>query len=218
VNCVLRAQLEQADVDSTIQETLANFRDLAAMSWWTDPGTLPTDLGRHLLAHSLTYTRGAPGMAVDLQALHEDVPTPSALTISRVDDEEALRKWAYASIIGFGHPESDADIWFDVFAGLGWDLPLRNYVGLLDGEPVATAELFLAAGVAGIYVVATVPGARRQGIGTALTLAALRDARTMGYRIGILHASPMGLGVYRRLGFREYCRMSHYAWASETGQ
>jgi hypothetical protein len=24
--------------------------------------------------------------------------------------------------------------------------------------------------------------------------------------------------VYRRLGFQEYCKMSHYEWASETGQ
>jgi GNAT superfamily N-acetyltransferase len=156
-------------------------------------------------------------MAVDLMALNEAGPAPAELRIECVKDKEGLRKWAYASIVGFGHPETDVDIWFDVFAGLGFDLPLRNYVGILDGEPVATAELFLAAGVAGIYVVATVPGARRQGIGAALTLAPLREARAMGYRVGILHASPMGLGVYRRLGFKEYCRMSHYVWTREAG-
>ena len=70
----------------------------------------------------------------------------------------------------------------------------------------------------GIYVVATIPEARRQGIGTALTLAPLREARAMGYRIGILHASQMGLRVYRRLGFQEYCKMSCYEWAGETSQ
>jgi ribosomal protein S18 acetylase RimI-like enzyme len=218
VNCVLRTQLKPEHVDATIEETLAHFKNVAAISWWTEPGTQPTDLGEYLLAHGLAYTEGGPGMAVDLRALNEDLPTPPNLTVERVDDAEALEKWAYASIVGFELPDAEISIWFDVFAGLGFDLPLRNYVGFLDGEPVATSQLFLAAGVAGIYVVATVPEARRRGIGAALTLAPLRQARAMGYRIGILHSSPLGLGVYQQLGFREQCRMSHYVWAREAGQ
>jgi GNAT superfamily N-acetyltransferase len=217
VNGVLRAQLEPDKVDATIKEILAHFRSrgVTTFSWWTEPGTQPADLGTYLLAHGLAHTDGGPGMAVDLLALNEDLPVPSHLTVQHVDDTETLERWAYASIAGFEHPDTEVKTWFEVFTNLGFDLPLRSYVGILNGEPVATSQLFLAAGVAGIYVVATVPDARRQGIGAVLTLAPLYEARAMGYRIGILHSSPMGLGVYRRLGFQEYCKMSHYVWASE---
>lgn len=220
VNGVLCTQMEPDNVDVIIEETLAHFksRNVTRLSWWIKPGSQPTDLGKHLVAHGLTYTDGGPGMAVDLMELNEDLPTPTGLTIEHVEDTETLKKWAYASIIGLELPETDVNIWFDVFTGLGFDLPLLNYVGILNGEPVATSELFLAAGVAGIYVVATIPKARRQGIGAAMTLAPLREARAMGYRIGILHASEMGLGVYRRLGFQEYCKMSRYVWIGETSQ
>ena len=77
---------------------------------------------------------------------------------------------------------------------------------------MATASLFLAAGVAGIYFVCTVPSARRQGIGAAITLAALTEAQALGYRIAVLSSSSMGYGIYRRLGFAEYCRIGIYTW------
>jgi GNAT superfamily N-acetyltransferase len=220
VNGVLRARLEPDNVDDVIAETLAHFksRNVTNFSWWVEPGDRPADLGEHLVARGFNYTEGGPGMAVDLLELNEDLTTPSGLTIERVGDPEMLRKWAYASLTGFGISDTNVSTWFDVFAGLGFDLPLRNYVGSLNGEAIATSGLFLAAGVAGVYVVATIPEARRQGIGAAITLAPLREARAMGYRIGILHSSPMGLGVYHRIGFKEYCKMSHYEWGGETNE
>ena len=64
VNCVLRTQLKPGDVEAAIEETLARFGDLPAMSWWTSPDTQPAELGKHLLAHGLAYTDGAIGMAL----------------------------------------------------------------------------------------------------------------------------------------------------------
>jgi ribosomal protein S18 acetylase RimI-like enzyme len=85
-----------------------------------------------------------------------------------------------------------------------------SLLGMLNDRPVATSLLYLGEGVTGIYDVATLPDFRRQGIGEALTVVPLLQARTLGYRIGVLQASPMGLNLYRRLGFREYCTFQAY--------
>ena len=96
--------------------------------------------------------------------------------------------------------------------GLGDEVPWRHYLGWLGDRPVATATLFLGAGVAGVYFVLTVPAARRRGVGAAITLAALRDARALGYRTGVLGASAAGYPLYRRLGFRDYGQIRVFEW------
>ena len=220
MNTVMRTQGTRDNVEEIIEDTMAHFKssDVTSFTWWVEPGTRPKDLGDRLLGRGFTYAEGPPGMAVDLLALNEDITAPSDLRIKQVRDAGALKQWVSTLFSGFELPESGGGALFDLLIGLGFDLPLRNYVGFLNGEPVATAELFLGAGVAGIYGVVTVPEARRQGIGAALTLAPLREARAMGYRIGILHSSEMALGLYRRLGFQEYCKMSHYVRAGETSR
>ena len=93
---------------------------------------------------------------------------------------------------------------------------MRSYLAVLNGQAVGTSQLFLSAGVAGIYSVTCLPEARRQGVGAAITLAALLEARMMGYRISILQASEQGCNVYRRLGFQAYDKLNIYLWESET--
>lgn len=219
-NGVMRAQLApDDDIDATINDTLARFKSRRLpMMWWTGPSTRPADLGKHLEAQGLTRACDRSGMAADLLTLNEDVPAPSGLTSERVSDVATLKKWLHPFSVGFKLSDLAAKAFFDLSAALGFNshLPWQSYIALLKGEPVACSSLFLAAGVAGIHNVATVPEARRQGIGTAITLAALREASALGYRVAVLHASQMGLGVYRRLGFEEHCTLSHYAWAGET--
>lgn len=215
LNAVLRTELNPTNVDEQIAGTVACFqsRNVTQFAWWTDPSSQPADLGEHLLRHGLTFSDAGSGMAVDLMALNEDLASPSDLTIEAVGDEKRLGDWVRASFTSLGGLAAEEDACFELFAGLGFEMPLRSYLGSLDGKPVATSQLFLDAGVAGIYWVATVPEARRQGIGAAVTLAPLREARAMGCRIAVLGASPVGECLYRRLGFQEYCRMNNYMFS-----
>lgn len=99
--------------------------------------------------------------------------------------------------------------------GPGPDGSVRSFLGRLDGTPVATASVLLGAGVAGVYNVATLPRARRRGVGRAITYRALAEARAAGYHYAILHASPAGAPLYRAMGFREVCTVFTYVWAPD---
>jgi GNAT superfamily N-acetyltransferase len=183
------------------------------MLWWVGPSACPADLGGYLRDAGLVLVGAGPGMAADLEALN-DAPAPADLRITRVGDSAALRQWVQVAGAGYGEPDAILQARFAVHAalGLGDDQPLQRYLALLNGEPVAIAALLLGAGVAGIYEVATVLAARRQGIGGAVTLAALRQARALGYRVGVLEASPMGFPVYQRLGFQQICSFDIYSF------
>lgn len=212
-NGVYRADLTRDDLDATIAATLARFRERRApMFWYVGPATRPIDLGERLAAHGLTQTAEVPGMAADLRALPEERVAPPGLTIERVRDITALRD--YVRVLGacFGFPDELGEAFVALFASAGFaeQAPWRHYVGRLNGDMVTTASLFLGAGAAGIYNVATAPEARRRGLGTAVTLAALREARGLGYRTGVLTSSSDGYNVYRRLGFVEQCRFGLY--------
>jgi hypothetical protein len=217
-NAVVRADLAPEQADDAIEGVVEQLRAHAVPgTWHLGPSMRPADLGERLLAHGWTYGGDDIGMAVELNQLPADVATPEGFVIERVRDAAGLEQLRRTLAAGFGEGEREANWTAAMYAciGLGDDVPWRHYLGLLDGEPVATASLFLGAGVAGIYFVFTVERARRKGIGAAITLAPLLDARQLGYRIGVLGASSLGESVYRRLGFFEYCRIGIYEWRDE---
>ncbi len=216
-NCVVRADLDPADADAAIRESLDRMRARGVPgTWHVGPSMRPPDLRERLLAAGFAAGGSERGMAVDLHALREDVPAPVDLVLDRVRDAGQLAIWARTLARGFGEGEREAHWVTQVYRTIGLtdDVPWRHYLAWLGGEPVATSTLFLGAGVAGIYFVLTVPAARRRGIGTAITLIGLQEARRMGYRVGVLGSSEAGRAVYARLGFREYCEIALYEWAA----
>jgi GNAT superfamily N-acetyltransferase len=219
-NGVIARQPPAAEDRRFVEETLTYFRrwGVSTFTWWLEPDLPLASWQSTLMPYGFHVDCNTPGMAVDLQALHEDVPAPPALKIVPVEDEAALKVWTRTFVLGYELPAAWEHDFYDLMAGLGLDLPVRNYLGRVDGEPVATANLFLAAGVAGIQCVATVPHARGRGFGAALTLAPLCDARAMGYRAGILQSSEMGFRVYRRLGFQQLCNVDHFYWTLKANE
>jgi len=87
------------------------------------------------------------------------------------------------------------------------DPSVRLAVGYLGGEPVSGAAAIRTERTIGVYAVGTVKGARRRGIGRAVTWAAIDAGRAAwGGSIAILQSSEMGVSVYQSMGFEEVSR------------
>ena len=198
--------------DAFIDETIEYFRlkGTNIFTWWMEPHVKSSDWKSVLSAHGFGFSNDTPGMAADLHEMNVSNPSTDGFEIRVADDEESLHTWVKVFVSGYGLPSGWESITFDLWLQLGLDLPIRNYLGYLNGQPVSTSTVFHGGGVAGIYCVATVPEARGKGIGAAITLKPLQDAREKGYRIGVLQSSDMGFNVYKKLGFRHLCQIENF--------
>jgi GNAT superfamily N-acetyltransferase len=221
MNLVVCTELPAEGISELIEDALSHFMSLniTRLSWLTQEGVPAFEIKKLLETHGLTFRESfATEMAADLTGLPENISIANGLRIVPVEDEATLRKWIHVASVGFGVPTDVEDIWYSFFAEAVCERPFRTYLALLNREPVGTSQLFTSAGVAGIYNVTCLPQARGRGIGAAVTLAPLLEARQMGYRVGILQASSMGYKVYQRLGFQDFGKLSVYLWEQEGKQ
>jgi GNAT superfamily N-acetyltransferase len=84
-------------------------------------------------------------------------------------------------------------------------------VAHLDGEAAAAGIAYDAGGDCGIYNVVTREHARRRGLGTVVTTALVRDARSRGCETASLQSTPMAERVYAAVGFRDLGRFLEYS-------
>src|SRR5260370_4510434 len=182
--------------------------------WSVGPSMHPGNLATFLRAHGFIYRNQTPGMAVDLFAMNENIFLNQELTITEIVDRETWKILCSIEKKGFGTSAGGAQVYYDTYAntGFGKGMSWHHYLGWLYDEPVAIASLLFHAGVAGIYGVATIPEARRQGVGTAMTLHTLREARKQGYRVAVLSPPAISIALYRPIAFQEYCNLLPYPW------
>jgi GNAT superfamily N-acetyltransferase len=215
MNLVISTELPCQGTAELISQTLVHFDSMKIQkfSWLVHEGLQSPALNEALLANGLIFREAfATEMAIDLSLISENLPRLPQLKIISVEDKVTLQEWIHIASRGFQINEAFEQVWQDLFIDAIFHPQYRTFLALLDGRPVGTSQLFLSAGVAGIYNVTVIPEARFQGIGSAVTLTPLLVARNLGYRIGILQASRQGYSVYRRLGFQAMGNLSVYLW------
>ncbi len=216
LNAILSAQIKASEVEAKIKAVIAYFHARSLpLSWYTGPSTRPHDLGQFLQAYGFNLADDSVGMAVDLLKLPAKLTEIPDVSVKKTATIQEFGMWIKVFKEGFHVSAAFIDAYIRVCTELSkHEVQDYYYLGFLNGHPVASLTLSLDQGIANIYDVATIPEFRRRGIGTTLTLTALLDARTLGYRVGVLQATAAGVEVYRRIGFLKFCQFERYVFAT----
>ena len=197
---------DQLDPAELLQRARAFFGGLGrGFSLWARPGA-PED--RDLIAAAeasgMNEVFSMPEMVLERRA--EESPLPSGIELRRLggatgaEDYWRVATAAYASV---GFPPEIFAFYEDHDGLLAGNV--AAFVAYMEGAPVSIAMTIVSHGVAGIYWVGSVEAARGQGLGRALTVAAVNAGFDLGADFASLQASPMGESVYLAMGFETIC-------------
>ncbi len=146
---------------------------------------------------------GWTGMALDRTGINFRSGQDTDLSINNPFDSDQLTHWMEIVNSSLFNSKSLSLEMITVMSGISG---MKMYTGSVSDVPVCTALSFLQDEVAGLYMISTLPEHRGKGYGTRVTVSAIENCFDSGARTIILHASGMGENIYRRLGFKEYCK------------
>lgn len=120
--------------------------------------------------------------------------------IRQVTDAVGVANHMTTATDGFGVPPSimPGIMCVDLARRDGWTV----YVGYQAGKPVCTGLGLRTGRTIGVYNISTLPSARGNGYGRAITARVVADGMRSGCDVAILQATEMGRPIYERMGFR----------------
>lgn len=160
-----------------------------------------------LSAWGLQYTEDAVGMVAELlrQPSH---PLPR-LEFAEARDESARLAFADINADAYGIP----DEWIreTVDSGPHWLPPAQIFLGSIGGEAVTAAMIQPFEDSLFLGWVATRRAFQRRGLAEAVVRHAIGQAqKRSGKRKIVLHATPLAVDLYRRMGFQAVARFGLY--------
>ncbi len=128
-------------------------------------------------------------------------PPSNGLAVSLVQDPDALSRHVAVMAESFGMDRPGAARLFP--ESLLSEDRVQFFNGAVAGRTVATAAALRADRLASINNIGVVSHQRNRGLGTAMTVAAMSWATSVGAEKLVLDATASGARLYRRLGFEE---------------
>ncbi|WP_106816298.1 GNAT family N-acetyltransferase [Microbacterium timonense] len=174
-------------------------------SWWVADDTVLDEAQRVLPAAGFAAGETEEVMYAEVRGSRRRSVAPAGVDILPVQRRSQLDDYAQILAANWNPPATDVAAFLHAAGSdaVSGDEPTsRFFVAYAGGEAVAGAEVHVAAGVAGLYGIATLESHRGRGIASALVSTCLEWAATAGVPTAVLQATDEGSGVYRRHGFR----------------
>jgi len=175
------------------------------------PKTKPADLAEILSQKGFIINDSDPCMMMYLGDYKNINSECADFTISNVVGKESLMEWLkIVNVALFGGELVTLEQFVDI-------LKLNNthfYLGLINGIPVTACMTIIDGDTSVLEMVATLEKYRRKGFASTVIDKALTDLREKGVKTISLRAEADGVGVYKRLGFKEYFKrvVASYDW------
>lgn len=195
---------------SSVGQAVAAARThLAGLPWWwwvgpDSPEGTATALERHggrelavlpVMVRPLGHLNGSNDRFAPAESDH------TGLLVETVRDGERLEELVRTYRTSMGIASGLEAEMVRIESQRADNADIIRLAAVLDGRVVGSTVVITAHRVAGVFLVHVAEAHRRQGIGAALTAAALRVGQERGMRCAALVASPAGEPLYRRFGF-----------------
>jgi GNAT superfamily N-acetyltransferase len=223
VHCDVPHPLFNSVCGATFSEDAVEERALAVVAayverglpflWWATPSGHAESL-RPVLTGAGMIVEDVPGMwracddTLDPR-LHE------RLSVDVAESRAELLTSIEVMTEGFAMPEDLVEPLLTVVDAMQGSFV--QVTARLDGRPVGSGTVFFDGTTGGLYNIATVPDARGQGVGRAITATLANVARERGCAQTVLHASEAGRPLYERLGYEAVCVVPQFVWIPPAG-
>lgn len=192
------------DITPEQVQRIKSFYGDIPFQWWVDEDQKET-VGPVLQQNGFIYLRAYPAMALDLKDMREQKPVPDFAVHRISNSDHDFAQWV--SIVSTVFSASEPDIQSLMAYILQHESKTATvYLGFLNGKPAVTCLAVEHEDIStvSLHQIATLAEYRGKGLATAITHAALVDAKNKGIKRAILGASDEGKPLYEKMGFKTY--------------
>ncbi|WBW95633.1 GNAT family N-acetyltransferase [Oceanirhabdus sp. W0125-5] len=172
-------------------------------SFLITPNTKPANLVDLLVQRGFEVDTSGLCMAMDLCDLKSNKMSSDKIEVREVKDDKSLKEWVH--IINTALFQSEI-MSFEQFYDIYNLDNTRFYLGLFEGVPVSACFTIYDGIFGDLDMVATLKNYRNKGLASLTIDRALRDLDDLGVKTVSLRAETGGIELYKKIGFKEYCK------------
>ena len=184
------------------------YRELGVRAWRVPVDPEDTAAEAVLARAGLRPEDTIPAMGIPLA--HPPPQLPPGTTLEHPDDLDEVLE-----LNGLCYGQEHVDYFESWRPQLQSSVRLHAVLVRQAGRALAGGVSFERGDTVGIYLVATHPEARGRGLASLVMQGLHSDAQARGCGVAVLQASPLGHGLYQRLGYRDLGEWTN--WVRRTG-